>query len=40
MHISPIIDDNNEHGWEEITNASMVNLLKTCLSKGGNSGAN
>lgn len=37
--MSPIIDNESEHGWEEITNASMVNLLKTSLSKGGNSGA-
>ena len=39
MHLSPNIDDDNEHGWEEITNAAMTSLLKTCLSKGGQGGA-
>jgi hypothetical protein len=40
MHLSPHIDDLNEHGWEEITNISMTNLLKTCLAKTGSSGKN
>ena len=35
MHLSPHVDDESEHGWEEITNASMTHLLKTCLAKGG-----
>lgn len=39
MHLSPYIDDESEHGWEETTNASMTHLLKTCLAKGGKSGA-
>ena len=39
MHLSPHVDDESEHGWEEITNAGMTHLLKTCLSKGGKSGA-
>lgn len=39
MHLSPNIDDENEHGWEEITNAGMTSLLKTCLSKAGQGGA-
>lgn len=34
-HLSPVIDDESEHGWEESTNASMTALLKTCLAKGG-----
>ena len=33
MHLNPQIDDENEHGWEETTNAVMTSLLKTCLSK-------
>lgn len=42
VHLSPHIDDSNEHGWEELTNTAMSHLLKTCLSKGtggGNKGA-
>lgn len=39
MHMSPEIDDESEHGWEEVTNAAMTSLLKTCLSKGGSKGA-
>ena len=39
MHMSPHIDDDSEHGWEEITNAGMTHLLKTCLSKGGAQGS-
>jgi Bardet-Biedl syndrome 9 protein len=35
MHLSPFVDDESEHGWEEITNASMTHLLKTSLAKGG-----
>jgi len=38
MHLSPHIDDESEHGWEEITNANMTHLLKTCLTKGAASG--
>lgn len=34
-HFTPHIDDNSEHGWEELTNAAMSHLLKTCLSKSG-----
>ncbi len=37
MHLSPHVDDESEHGWEEITNANMTHLLKTCLAKGGKS---
>lgn len=37
MHLSPFVDDESEHGWEDVTNAAMTNLLKTCLSKGGKS---
>jgi Bardet-Biedl syndrome 9 protein len=37
MHLSPYVDDQSEHGWEEITNAGMTHLLKTCLAKGGKS---
>mmetsp|Transcript_27459 Transcript_27459/g.26542 ORF Transcript_27459/g.26542 Transcript_27459/m.26542 type:complete len:91 (-) Transcript_27459:26-298(-) len=33
------IDNENEQGWEELVNASMTHLLKTCLSKGGASAA-
>ena len=39
MHLSPNIDDDSEHGWEDVTNAAMTSLLKTCLAKGGKSGA-
>jgi len=35
MHLSPHVDDESEHGWEDVTNASMTNLLKTCLAKTG-----
>eukprot|EP00347_Sterkiella_histriomuscorum_P008020 403346677 len=38
MHLSPYIDDESEQGWEDITNAAMTNLLKTCLAKGGKAG--
>jgi len=34
-HLSPKIDDVSEHGWEEMTNTAMTNLLKTCLAKTG-----
>ena len=34
-HLSPYVDDESEHGWEEIANAGMTSLLKTCLSKSG-----
>ncbi len=39
MHLSPYVDDESEHGWEDVTYTSMSSLLKTCLSKGGKSGA-
>lgn len=39
MHMSPAIDDESEHGWEEVTNAAMTSLLKTCLAKGGKNAA-
>ena len=39
MHLSPTIDDESEHGWQEVTNAAMTSLLKTCLAKGGKSAA-
>jgi Bardet-Biedl syndrome 9 protein len=39
MHLSPSIDDDSEHGWEDVTNAAMTSLLKTCLSKGGKNAA-
>jgi Bardet-Biedl syndrome 9 protein len=32
-HLSARIDDDSEHGWEEVTNAAMTNLLRTCLAK-------
>ena len=35
MHLSPYVDDENEHGWEETVNTSMTYLLKNCLGKGG-----
>lgn len=35
MHLSPHVDDDSENGWEEITNASMTTLLRTCLVKQG-----
>ena len=35
MHLSPNVDDDNEHGWEETVNASLTYLLKNCLGKGG-----
>ena len=35
MHLSPHVDDESEHGWEDVTNAGMTSLLKTCLAKGG-----
>lgn len=39
VHLSPYVDDEGEQGWEDVTSASMTNLLKTCLSKpGGKSG--
>lgn len=38
MHLSPYVDDESEQGWEDITNAAMTNLLKTCLAKGGSKG--
>eukprot|EP00357_Protocruzia_adherens_P011183 CAMPEP_0115013974 /NCGR_PEP_ID=MMETSP0216-20121206/25762_1 /TAXON_ID=223996 /ORGANISM="Protocruzia adherens, Strain Boccale" /LENGTH=822 /DNA_ID=CAMNT_0002383545 /DNA_START=48 /DNA_END=2516 /DNA_ORIENTATION=+ len=31
--LSPVIDDDSETGWEEITDASMTHLLRTCLAK-------
>jgi len=34
-YMSPHVDDESEHGWEEVTNAGMTHLLKTCLAKGG-----
>lgn len=37
-HLSPHIDDDSEHGWEEITNAAMTSLLKGCFSKGVSGG--
>lgn len=39
MHLSPHVDDESEHGWEEITNTGMTSLLKTSLAKGGKSAA-
>jgi Bardet-Biedl syndrome 9 protein len=36
MNLSPYVaDDDCEQGWEDVTNAAMTNLLKTCLAKGG-----
>ena len=35
MHLSPKVDDDSEHGWEELVNAGMNSLLKTCLAKAG-----
>lgn len=37
-HLSPHVDDESEQGWEDVTNAAMTNLLKTCLSKAGGKG--
>ena len=34
-YITPIIDDESETTWEELTIASTANLLRTCLSKKG-----
>jgi Bardet-Biedl syndrome 9 protein len=39
LYLSPHIDEDNEHGWEELANASITHLLKTSLSKSGG-GAN
>ena len=32
-HLTPKINDDSEHGWEELVYASMTNLLRTCLAK-------
>jgi hypothetical protein len=34
-YITPMIDDDSESTWEEITVASTAHLLRTCLSKKG-----
>ena len=39
MHFPPQIDNESEHGWEEIANVGLTSLLKTCLSKGGAGGS-
>lgn len=32
-HLSPLVDDNSEQGWEECTDAAMTHLLRTTLAK-------
>jgi hypothetical protein len=32
-YMSPVIDDDSESTWEEMTLASTAHLLRTCLSK-------
>jgi Bardet-Biedl syndrome 9 protein len=31
-YLSPIVDDNSDQGWEELTMASMEHLLRTSLA--------
>jgi len=32
-HLSPDVEDNQEQGWEELTDAAMTHLLRTVLAK-------
>eukprot|EP00795_Rhopilema_esculentum_P013477 gene13477-4356_t len=31
--LSPVVSDSDEQGWEEITDAAITHLLRTCLAK-------
>jgi len=32
-HLSPVVHDNDEHGWEEVVDAGITHLLRTTLAK-------
>mmetsp|Transcript_13770 Transcript_13770/g.26699 ORF Transcript_13770/g.26699 Transcript_13770/m.26699 type:complete len:870 (-) Transcript_13770:352-2961(-) len=39
-YLSPHINDTDDQGWEERTDASMTHLLRTCLAKNARDAAN
>lgn len=39
QHLSPIVNDNSEQGWEELTEAAMSHLLRTVLAKSAKDSA-
>eukprot|EP00002_Diphylleia_rotans_P016088 TRINITY_DN3126_c0_g1_i4.p1 TRINITY_DN3126_c0_g1~~TRINITY_DN3126_c0_g1_i4.p1 ORF type:complete len:522 (+),score=102.04 TRINITY_DN3126_c0_g1_i4:1343-2908(+) len=38
-HLSPVVDDTEEQGWEEVTDVAMTNLLRTTLAKSSKDAA-
>ena len=38
-HLSPLVNDNVDQGWEEATDAAITHLLRTVLSKKGGGGS-